>query len=457
MPFLKRIASLVRRSINQAASIIQKAEVTLHLPDEALRALPAPLANALTALGTPLDGATVKRPKLMLASAAKGRVPSPVGAVGISTDAAGRVQWHLPRPGGSLQVWVDRAAAEGRKVVTATLTGRGDAALDELRDFERRLWNKPAMKLLPAQSQDPAAPMPPQLPNVLGLQFQDGQSPPIPGGEPILVLVHGIFDRVYGAAFSPLLLWGDLLGRFQRRYGGRVYGFDHETVSVDPLQNAKDLIALLPVNTPIDILCHSRGGLVVRALLQHPDLDKSRAHLTFRNVIFMGAANEGSPLAERRNFEDLLTVFTGMLRERPPANEPEGHFKLLLTALRVLLAPALDLPGIADLRPDSRLIKKLSGAALPPKLRYDFIRANFGGAAGLGLQALEPISNRVFGTALHDLVVPFNGMTAMGGAPPQNEPETLDHAVTPQGHVYHLNYLDQPRVRQRITQFLGVP
>jgi hypothetical protein len=62
----------------------------------------------------------------------------------------------------------------------------------------------------------------------------------------------------------------------------------------------------------------------------------------------------------------------------------------------------------------------------------------------------------VFGTTPHDLVVPFVGMTAMGGIAPQKEPETFDPAGKPQGHVYHLNYLDQQQVRDRITDFLGV-
>ena len=86
-----------------------------------------------------------------------------------------------------------------------------------------------------------------------------------------------------------------------------------------------------------------------------------------------------------------------------------------------------------------------------------FIRANFGGAVGLGLRAVEPISKGVFGEALHDLVVPFEGMTMIGDAPPpEDRIETIDDQGAPQGHVYHLNYLDQPQVRQRIARFLGV-
>jgi hypothetical protein len=170
-----------------------------------------------------------------------------------------------------------------------------------------RALGKPTMRPLPAQSRNPSQTEAPKLEsleevfNLGAALWQKRGSETISGREPVLILVHGIFDSVYGAAFSPLLLWGNLLGQLQQHYRGRIYGFDHETLSVDPLGNARDLLRLLAEldpRAPIDILCHSRGGLVTRALLQHPALKAARQGRTFRNVIFMGAANEGSPLAE---------------------------------------------------------------------------------------------------------------------------------------------------------------
>jgi hypothetical protein len=259
--------------------------------------------------------------------------------------------------------------------------------------------------------------------------------------------------------FAPILLRGNLLGRLQRHYGNRVFGYDHPTLSVDPLENARDLAARLPPNTPIDILCHSRGGLVTRALLQHPKLEKARENLKIRNVIFMGAANEGSPLAEPAHLEDLLATFTGMFSASARADVRAAHLDLLVKAARVLLAPGAKLPGVAALRPGSQLIGDLSGATTLPVEKYTFIAAHFDHAANAAVGVVEPISDRVFEATPNDLVVPLAGMSQVGKVPPRQELDpdlTLDRPA-PQGHVYHLNYLDSQAVRDHIAGFLGVP
>jgi hypothetical protein len=104
------------------------------------------------------------------------------------------------------------------------------------------------------------------------------------------------------------------------------------------------------------------------------------------------------------------------------------------------------------------LIQELSGAVVPADVSCTFVRANFGKATDDRLRVPEEISDSVFDTTLNDLVVPFEGMTKMGGTPTRDEQfETLNHAITPQGDVYHLNYLDSPRVRQRIARDLIGP
>ncbi|MFL5385770.1 MAG: esterase/lipase family protein [Longimicrobiaceae bacterium] len=328
--------------------------------------------------------------------------------------------------------------------------------------FERIL-GKPGMRPLPDRSLHPDLAQAPRLETleefrdlVKALRQERGREE-IPGGNPVLILVHGIFDRVYGAAFSPLLVWGDLLERLQAKYGNRVYGYDHETLALGPLENARDLISRLPAHTEIEILCHSRGGLVVRALLQHPECQASlRARqIKIRNVVFMGAANHGSPLAEPGKTDELLTMFTHLFHARAPAEGPAAHLKLIVQTVRVLGRRAADLPGIAALRPDSKLIRGLSSAVLPDGVRCTFVRANFGNAVDNRLQEPEGISDSVFGSTLNDLVVPFEGMTKMGGvSPTDGQIVTLDNAGTPQGDFYHLNYLDSSKVRERIVRDL---
>jgi hypothetical protein len=399
-----------------------------------------------------------------LADVPPGRGPvARVTIVALSTDANGLVRWHLPLPGGSLPVPINPRA----KVQKYTFPHLGDIALDLLRVFERSL-GKPMMKRLPDQSRHPKQQQAPELKTLRELLDLEevlrkggppweGNEKKIPDGDRVLVLVHGIFDSVFGPAFSPLLLWGDLLERLQRHYRQRIYGFDHETLSVDPVQNARELMSWLPSNTEIDIVCHSRGGLVTRALLQHPEFQKRlKTDIRIRKVIFMGAANEGSPLAEPAHRGQLLEVFTELIQQRAPKSIQAARFKLLVEAAKVIANPAANLPGLAALRPGSPLIQALSQSPVPAEVTYSFVCASFKNARDKRLRHLEPISAAALGADANDLVVPYSGMTSLG-APIQGTPVTLGDEHTPQGDFYHLNYLDSPAVRDHITAFLGVP
>ncbi|HEV7587208.1 MAG TPA: hypothetical protein VGO40_03680 [Longimicrobium sp.] len=477
MSFLKRIAALATHAVNQAESLVHKAEVKPHAAPDVL---PPALIAELNKQAASVTAHLVTPPQRMgLASAAKADLApaaaadalavqpaAPQRSVALSSDGDRVVQWHFPKLDGSLPVWVDRAGKDGRTFVVAHFPDLGGAAVDAVREIEQ-LRHKPAIKRLDRESLHPdrqQAPTPTTAAEVAELAhvYADERGvAPIPAGAPRPAPDPRDLRPVYGIAFSPLLLWGDLLGRLQRHYGGGVFGFDHETLSVGPLENAKVLIPLLPANTPIDILCHSRGGLVTRALLQHPDCQKllRDANVQIRSVIFMGAANQGSQLAEPDHLADMIAMFTGLSGLLGGADGKTPLFELLLAAVRVLVTPAADLPGVSALRRDSSLIGELSRAGAPLCDRYAFVQANFGNSGDARLRLLEPIAKRGFRSALNDLVVPFDGMMGMGGAPPQaiRNVLTLDHEVTPQGSVYHLNYLDSPRVREHITDFLGVP
>ncbi|HEX6746706.1 MAG TPA: hypothetical protein VF092_05370 [Longimicrobium sp.] len=135
-----------------------------------------------------------------------------------------------------------------------------DLTLTLVRKAETLLKPHVGLKKLPPASLDPKPTTAPNVPALPAVFLKDTKVEPVTTGGRTLLLVHGIFDRVYGFAFSPLLLWGDLLGRLHAHYVGRVYGYEHQTVSVDPLQNARDLLGFLPDGLEVDIVCHSRGG-----------------------------------------------------------------------------------------------------------------------------------------------------------------------------------------------------
>jgi len=82
-----------------------------------------------------------------------------------------------------------------------------------------------------------------------------------------LLFVPGLFLRSTDA-FSGLS--GEVLDQLQRRYDGRILTFDHPTISVDPRDNVRWLLARLPPATSldVDIVAFGRGGLIGRVLAE---------------------------------------------------------------------------------------------------------------------------------------------------------------------------------------------
>ena len=80
---------------------------------------------------------------------------------------------------------------------------------------------------------------------------------------PILVLLHGTASRT-AASFGGLEelsqqpLWREL----RATYGEHIYALEHRTLAQSPIENAIDLVQILPKGARIHLLSHSRGGLV---------------------------------------------------------------------------------------------------------------------------------------------------------------------------------------------------
>ena len=79
---------------------------------------------------------------------------------------------------------------------------------------------------------------------------------------PLLVMIHGTgsstqasFDDLNGSASG---FWKPV----EDRYGPRVFGFEHRTLSESPIDNALQLAQALPEGATLHLLTHSRGGLV---------------------------------------------------------------------------------------------------------------------------------------------------------------------------------------------------
>jgi pimeloyl-ACP methyl ester carboxylesterase len=85
-----------------------------------------------------------------------------------------------------------------------------------------------------------------------------------------------------------------------------VLAFDHATLSVSPWINAVDLVQeLAPLKARLDVVCHSRGGLVVSWALKI-------APLNVDQVIFVGSPLAGTSLASPHRLREALDMLANV-------------------------------------------------------------------------------------------------------------------------------------------------
>ncbi len=96
--------------------------------------------------------------------------------------------------------------------------------------------------------------------------------------EPLLVFIHGSASNTLGS-FGGLRRGGqrDVWGALSDKFKGRIYAFEHRTFSESPIRNAIQLADALPARARLNLVTHSRGG-IVGDLLCLADLEKHIAH-----------------------------------------------------------------------------------------------------------------------------------------------------------------------------------
>lgn len=112
-----------------------------------------------------------------------------------------------------------------------------------------------------------------------------------------LLFIHGTVSSFEGS-------FGDLYFRdstgigktIHQVYGDRVLALQHFTVSQSPFENALEVLKLLPRGTTLDILSHSRGGLVADVLAS---CDKRRDHQLVYSAEEIRIAKETDPLLSK--------------------------------------------------------------------------------------------------------------------------------------------------------------
>jgi CHAT domain-containing protein len=223
-----------------------------------------------------------------------------------------------------------------------------------------------------------------------------------------LLFIHGTFSNA-ALSFCGLAA-SDFFERVGSTYGDRIFAFDHFSVSRTPEQNARMLLEALPEqSTTFDVVAHSRGGLVLRMLVEQTKLfgDLARRFKPGR-VVLAAVPNDGTPLATPKRWDDTVGMIANLLEMFPdhPFTTGAGFVAHGLVWLANHLSG--DLPGLHAMDGDGEFIATLQTPPGPANRAYSALVANYH-PTGTTLQRLLDVGiDQFFGHA-NDLVVPSEG------------------------------------------------
>ncbi|MEU0414479.1 hypothetical protein ABZ307_42850 [Streptomyces griseorubiginosus] len=270
-------------------------------------------------------------------------------------------------------------------------------------------------------------------------------------GRPFLLFVHGTFSRCR-TGFRGIADDEPLLHDLHRRYEGRVLVFDHPTVHLDPADNARWLLEHLLADRrlTLDIVTHSRGGLVARHLSRDGLAGVGQPAPSVRILVHVATPNAGTALAERQRLSDLLGVFTNLLGLFPD--------ELVSTTMEVVLEVVKHaatgvlggLDGLAAMDPASEGLGELNASAAPTEASVRAVTSNYEPTqdAGLAMRALDGLVDRLFGVG-NDLVVPTEGVHRAGSYVVPN-PLLVPSASA----VFHSGFFRDAQVRAGLSEWL---
>lgn len=262
---------------------------------------------------------------------------------------------------------------------------------------------------------------------------------------PALLLLHGTFSRA-DRAF--LKLPPEVLERLGDRYGARVFALDHPTVTQDPAENVRWLLEQLPedIRLNVDVVAHSRGGLVARALAAAPSNGDPRIRVG--RIVTVGSPNAGTALADPAHMSTLLDVFTNLFALWDPS---EVAGVLLQYVTRLATGAFEDLRGLKAMMPGSEFLGELGGRGVGPGTRVYGIASDLSTREDKGmLDALRQRVLRELLPAANDLVVPKESVVGSEAGVAFAETRTLTGTES----TSHVGYFESPEVLGTLQSWL---
>ncbi|HXM59836.1 MAG TPA: hypothetical protein VN950_03200 [Terriglobales bacterium] len=295
-----------------------------------------------------------------------------------------------------------------------------------------------------------AAPVPLSAANWQGLQ-----------GNKSLLFIHGTTSSTAGG-FIALQNFSTQSAALYAKYGSRVIGFNHHTLTKGVAQNAVDFFSVIPPgNYQFDVISHSRGGLLGRALKELPPAQLGQlldpawvppagVNAQIGKIVLVGTPNVGTPLA---NPTDLPRAVSRLASIASSFSQDAAAFGL--GALFVIFGGIVEgglgaLPGLEDMNPGTPFLVELNSASsgITP---YYGIEADFQPTGGLATAIENNGVDALFLGQANDLVVPTLGVSDVNGL---TLPGPQVDAYPQSANVYHTDYFYQQGTWDSILSFL---
>jgi hypothetical protein len=223
-----------------------------------------------------------------------------------------------------------------------------------------------------------------------------------------LLFIHGTFSNAasaYGALAS-----SNFFDFAAKVYGERIFAFNHFTVSRTPEENARMLLeALRDEIFTFDVVTHSRGGLVLRNLVERASVfGPPGKRFKLGHAVLVASPNDGTPLATPNRWHDTVGWIANLL-ELFPDNPFTTGAEFVANALVWIARHASgDLPGLHSMDGAGDLIAELQSPPGPPPDGYSALVSNFNPTGNVLERMLDTGVDQFFGSA-NDLVVPSAG------------------------------------------------
>ena len=316
--------------------------------------------------------------------------------------------------------------------------------------------------------------------------------------KPVLLLLHGLFSSTDGSFGE---WWESRQGynapawlqRLFAPYCQQVFTLEHHTLSVSPVQNALQVLRLLPPHTRLHLISHSRGGLVGELLCQGALQRKTRdsggqflesddifstdelqmfaadtersdreglqaietllkdKQIRVERFVRVACPSRGTVLASAGLVENLSVIFNVLSAIPEPRFQAQAEFvRMVLMASAGQGNNPTALAGVDAMMPGAPLIRLLNRSTVQLNSDLTVIAGNSTASNVLG-NAKEWVTQHFFGEE-NDFVVNTAGM--YGGS---RRLQGMRFYVEQSDDSNHFGYFRKSDVRERVISALTHP